>query len=39
MKTIYSTPQIEIVPVALESGACIATSGTENFGYTDGTWD
>ena len=39
MKTHYLTPVTEVLDLALESGACVAASGTEAFDHEIGSWD
>jgi len=39
MKTIYSTPEIEVILVSLEEGACTTASNTETFTPKDGVWN
>jgi len=39
MKTNYSTPEIEVILISLEDGACTTASNTENFEYKEGSWN
>lgn len=39
MKTIYLKPEIEVIVISLEEGACVAASGTESFDNKGGAWD
>lgn len=41
MKKFYTSPQVDILLVSMEEGACITTSMTENEGFTPvpGSWD
>jgi len=39
MKTNYSTPEIEVILISLEDGACTTASNTESFNQKDGVWD
>ena len=39
MKLNYITPEIELIQMSVEDGACATASGTEGFNTVDGTWD
>jgi len=39
MKTNYQTPEIEVLLISLEDGACTTASNTENFNVKDGEWN
>ena len=39
MKTNYQTPEIEVLLISLEEGACATTSAVENFNYKEGSWN
>jgi len=39
MKLNYLTPEIEVILVSLEDGACTTASNTETFEVKDGEWN